>query len=86
MTTPCGSHRMGWSRTILAPLLGELSAVRLTEGSPVLVYCQQAKDRTCPKNAGSRHCVFVPAVCVPYSLDHPENPMEIIYQLQNLQN
>lgn len=40
MTTPCGVNRMGWSRTILAPLLGELSAVRLTEGSPVLVYCQ----------------------------------------------
>lgn len=40
MTTPCGSHRMGWSRTILAPLLGELSAVKLTEGSPVLIYCQ----------------------------------------------
>ena len=35
-----------WCRTILAPLIGELAAVRTTDGSPVLDCCQSPKERS----------------------------------------
>ena len=41
-----GAGELHWLRRILlAPLLVELSAVRLTEGSPDLVYCQLVKEK-----------------------------------------